>query len=236
MSAAHFDGFSPDGLAFLLELEENNNKAWFEANKPRYQDGIVAHAPAFVAALGERLQEGISPAITYDTRTNGAGSMMRIYRDVRFSKDKTPYKTNAAFIFWEGPRKKMENPSFGFQFGTFGAGLYGGVFGFSKEMLEKYRKAVVDERLGPQLVDAIAQVTATGEYALEGDKYKRVPSGFDPDHPRAELLLYKGLHAMAPQFDVAIVTTPDLVDVCYERCLQMAPIQQWLVQMDQSSL
>jgi uncharacterized protein (TIGR02453 family) len=158
--------------------------------------------------------------------------MMRIYRDTRFSKDKTPYKTNMAFAFWEGPRKKMENPSFGLQFGTWGAGLYGGVWGFPKDMLEKYRAAVLDDRRGPALERIIAALQATGEYEIGGDQYKRVPREFDPEHPRAALLKYKGLHASSPQFDVEIVTTPELVNVCAQHCLAMAPLQQWLVKVD----
>lgn len=228
-----FQGFPPDTLRFLHELSQKNEKAWFEANKARYQAAVIDHAPAFVAALGEKLQAGISPGITYDTRTNGAGSMMRIYRDTRFSKDKTPYKTNVAFVFWEGPRKKMENPSFGFQFGTFGAALYGGVFGFSKDLLERYRRAVVDETLGPTLEEALTQVRAAGDYTIEGEHYKRVPRGYDADHPRADLLRHNGLYASSPHFDIQQVTTPDLVEICYDHCRKMAPIQQWLVRVDQ---
>jgi uncharacterized protein (TIGR02453 family) len=229
-----FQGFPEDTLHFLHELSLNNDKGWFEANKERYQANVLAHAPAFVEALGSRLQDGISPGIVYDTRANGAGSMMRIYRDTRFSRDKTPYKTNVAFIFWEGPAKKMENPSFGFQFGTFGAGLYGGVFGFTTELLAKYRQAVVDPKTGPALEQAMAAVRAAGEYRIEGEQYKRVPAGFDAEHPRAELLLYKGLYASAPQFDIQLVTTPEIVDICYEHCRNMAPIQQWLVAVDRA--
>ena len=234
MPSTTFSGFPEDALRFLHELSRNNDKAWFDANKQRYQESIIAHVPAFVTTLGERLQEGISSGITYDARTNGAGSMMRIYRDVRFSKDKTPYKTNIAFLFWEGPRKKAANPSFGFQFGTVGAGLYGGVFGFDKELLARYRAAVVDDRLGAALEDALTAVTAAGDYTIEGEQYARVPRGFDPDHPRADLLKYKGLHVSAPQFDVELVTTPQLVDLCYERCKAMAPLQQWLVTLEKT--
>ena len=235
MDITQFEGFPRDTLVFLNELSENNDKTWFDANKDRYRANVIANAPAFVATLGERLQAGISPGIVYDTRTNGAGSMMRIYRDTRFSKDKTPYKTNIAFAFWEGQRKKMENPSFGFQFGTFGAGLYGGVWDFPKEMLEAYRQAVVDDKLGVELEQIIAEVQAAGNYVIGGEQYKRVPRGYDADHPRAELLKYKGLHASSPQFDVEIVTTPELVDVCYAHCKAMAPLQQWLVRLDRAS-
>ena len=61
-----------------------------------------------------------------------------------------------------------------------------------------------------------------------------MPRGYDTDHPRAELLKYKGLHAYSPQFDNQIVATPDLVDVCYEHCKAMAPLQQWLVKVEQT--
>ena len=89
MADTNFEGFPEDALRFIHELSENNDKTWFDANKPRYQQSIIANVPAFVATLGERLQDGISLGITYDTRTNGAGSMMRIYRDTRFSKRDT---------------------------------------------------------------------------------------------------------------------------------------------------
>ncbi len=235
MDLQPFGGFPIDVLKFLHELSENNNKVWFDENKHRYSNGVIANVPAFVSALGERLQAEISPDITYDTRTNGAGSMMRIYRDTRFSRDKSPYKINIAFAFWEGPRKKMQNPSFGFQFGTFGTSLYGGVCGFQKDMMEAYRNAVVDDVLGQELEATIAIVQDVGEYEISAEMYKRVPRGFDPEHPRAELLKYKGLHASSPQFDVELVTSPELVDICFEHCKNMAPIQQWLVKVDRTA-
>jgi uncharacterized protein (TIGR02453 family) len=231
MESQSFKGFPADVLEFLRELSENNNKAWFDANKQRYTEGVIANVPAFVTALGEQLQAEISPRIFYDVRTNGAGSMMRIYRDTRFSKDKTPYKTNIAFAFWEGPRKKMENSSFGFQFGTFGAGLYGGMWHFPKELLDTYRSAVDDEVHGAELEEAISAVRSAG-CEISADTYKRVPRGYDADHPRAELLKFKGLHASPPQFDVNLVTTPQIVDVCVEGCKKMAPLQQWLARLD----
>lgn len=227
-----FSGFPPDTLRFLHELSQHNDRSWFEANKTRYQENILAHAPAFIEALGQRLQSDISPHIVYDTRMNGAGSMMRIHRDTRFSRDKSPYKTNVAFVFWEGTRKKMENPSFGFQFGSYGAALYGGVFTFAQDLLEAYREAVVDDGSGPALEKVLDDVRAAGAYTIEGERYKRVPTGFDAAHPRADLLLYKGLHALSPQFDIQLVTTPELVDICYEHCRHMAPLQQWLAAID----
>ncbi len=92
-----FDGFPLEAMQFFADLEHNNNRDWFQAHKPDYQNHIIAPGKAFVLALGQRLA-AISPHIQFDTRTNGAGSMLRIYRDIRFSKDKTsaphPLKLN----------------------------------------------------------------------------------------------------------------------------------------------
>lgn len=234
MTAHEFSGFSPAVLEFLDGLEANNNKAWFEEHKEIYQQEIIAQVPTFVTALGERLQT-ISPGITYDTRTNGAGSMMRIYRDTRFSKDKTPYKTNLAFVFWEGPRKKMENPSFGLQFGTWGCGLYAGQWRFARELLPGYQEAVADDERGAELAHIIAEIQGAGDYTVEGEQYKRVPRGYPADHPRSHLLRYKGLHVSSPQLDREVMLTPQCVDVLFRHCQTMAPLQRWLVRLENDS-
>ncbi|MEZ4581180.1 MAG: DUF2461 family protein [Caldilineaceae bacterium] len=163
------------------------------------------------------------------TRANGAGSMMRIYRDTRFSRDKTPYKTNVAFVFWEGPNKKMENPSFGFQFGTFGRPL--------RRRLRLHQRAAGQVPRRGHRCQAGGVGRGAGRRApraITPSKASRpsVPAGFDAEHARADLLRYKGLYASSPQFDIQAVTTPDLVDICYEHCRNMAPLQQWLVAVD----
>lgn len=232
--SATFNGFSKEAIQFLLDLEKNNTKEWFEERKAFFQEELQQPAKALVVALGERLQAEISPHIVADDRTNGAGSLMRIYRDTRFSKDKTPYKTNVAMLFWEGPRKKSENPTFGFQFGTAGAGMYAGQWAFPKDMLPKYRDAVVNDKRGKALVKAIAMVENAGDYHVEGDKYARVPKGFDPDHPRAELLKHKGIHVSCPEVDMKALLGPALVDVLADHCKNMAPVQRWLVEVENS--
>ena len=227
-----FTGFSKEAIQFLLDLENNNNKEWFEERKTFFQKELQQPAKALVIALGQRLQDEISSDIVADERTNGAGSLMRIYRDTRFSKDKTPYKTNVAMLFWEGPRKKSENSTFGFQFGTAGAGLYAGMWAFPKEMLPVYRETVANDKSGSELEEIITSVESAGDYKVEGEKYKKVPAGYDADHPRAELLKYKGMHASAPSIDPKVLLSADLVDVLTEHFRNMAPLQQWLVQLD----
>ena len=231
---SEFQGFSKASIKFLLDLEANNNKEWFEEHKAIYSKDLVPMAQALVTDLGTRLQE-LSSDIVYDARANGAGSLMRIYRDVRFSKDKRPYKTNIGLLFWEGPRKKSENPTFGFQFGTFGAGLYAGQWIFPKDTLPLYREAVVDGFLGGELEAAINKVESAGDYKVEGEKYKRVPSGYNVEHPRAELLKLKGMHVSSPQLEPESLLSPKLVDILFEHCRNMAPVQQWLVKLDRKA-
>jgi uncharacterized protein (TIGR02453 family) len=202
-----FSGFPRQGLQFLADLGKNNNRDWFEAHKGDYRSYVLEPAQAFVFALGERLRL-LSPQISYDTRTNGSGSIMRIYRDLRFSKDKTPYHPNLRIIFWEGGGKKTENPGFFFGMDAAGAALYGGMHTFPRPMLGAYQDAAADDDLGRQLEAALVSVGRGGDYAVGGEQYKRVPRGFDPGHSRADLLRYKGLHARSPVIEPATLTTP----------------------------
>jgi len=233
-----FEGFPEAGIQFLDDLAQNNNKEWFEAHKEEYKRLLQKPALSFVEALGKRLKSGISQDIIYDTRINGGGSLMRIYRDTRFSKDKTPYKDNLSIMFWEGAGKKMEHSGFGMRIHvTEGTGLIAGQFGFPKPMLQAFREAVVDDELGEELVDVINSVKRAGNYGVYGEHYKTVPRGYDKAHPRADLLKYAGLYAsFEASISRDIVTSPEFVDVCYQHCINMAPIQRWLIKVEQRHL
>ena len=143
-----FDGFPPGALFFFKELWANNRRDWFEGHRQDYSEFILQPAQAFTVALGERLKE-ISSGIEYDTRTNGRGSIKRIYRDVRFSKDKTPYKTHLGIVFRQGEGgSKTENPAFYFRLDSEGGAVFAGMHEFPRPLLQRYRDAVVDEELG----------------------------------------------------------------------------------------
>ena len=229
----YFPGFPPEGLRFLSGLRDNNSREWFEAHKDTYRDHVLAPAQDLAFALGERLK-ALSPGIVYDTAANGSGSILRIYRDLRFSQDKRPYNPYVRLVFWEGRRKKMENPSFFIRIGSGGVTVYSGIHIFQKQVLAAYRDAVADDRLGPELEGAIAAVERAGAYTVGGEQYKRVPRGYDANHPRADLLRYNGLwaHTTAP-VDAAVIVTPQLVEVCLEHCRDMAPLHHWLVKVEQ---
>lgn len=227
-----FQGFPEAGLNFLVELAEHNSREWFEAHKDVYTSALQEPALALIEDVGERLQF-ISPAIRYDTRTNGSGSLMRINRDTRFSKDKSPYKDNLSLMFWEGDGKKTEEPAFGMRILDREGGLIAGMFGFDKTMLEAYRQAVLDEKMGEELNQIIHSLMATGYEVLGGDVYKSVPRGYPAEHPRAEYLKYRGLYARSADIPTSTLASPALVDEVMQHFQKMAPLQQWLVRVKQ---
>jgi uncharacterized protein (TIGR02453 family) len=225
-----FRGFPEEGLQFLEDLKQNNNREWFQEHKAIYTEHVLRPAQDFVLALGEGLQS-ISDGISYGNQASGRGSIMRIYRDLRFTKDKRPYKTNVGLFFWEGDRKKMENPGYYLNIEASGGTLYAGLYRFPKPFLGAYREAVVDKELGRGLEDALAAVKEAGDYEILGERYKRVPRGYDAAHERVGLLLYKSLHAKAPSIEPQVLMSPELVTVCLEHCRRMAPLHRWLVQV-----
>ncbi len=227
---ATFQGFPAEGLAFLSELAQNNNREWFQDNKKRYEKLLKKPAVEFVEAMGQRLQS-ISPQINVDARTNGSGNLMRINRDTRFSEDKSPYKTAIAGMFWEGAGKKTENPAFGFHMESDGMRLMSGMFQFPKDVLTAYREAVDDQKLGSALTNAIAEVKSNGSYVINGEHYKKAPRGYAEDHPRIEWLRYNALYASYEMVPAHILTSPEAVEVVFKHFADMAPIQRWLVQI-----
>ncbi|NJP06171.1 MAG: DUF2461 domain-containing protein [Chloroflexaceae bacterium] len=224
-----FHGFPAEGRQFFAELAANNNREWFAAHKAMYQRSIQQPAQAFTQALGERLQH-LAPDIQYDLRLNGSGSIMRIYRDTRFSKDKSPYKTNLGIVFWQGQHKKTESPGFYFHLDSTATTLYTGIYTFPPPMLADYRQAVDDTERGSELAALIATLQHAG-YTIGGESFKRVPRGFAADHPRANLLRHSGISAMSPVIDETTLCSPTLIDVCYTLAQTMLPLHQWLVRL-----
>jgi len=228
-----FSGFPPDGLAFLAELAINNERSWFEPRKADYKRLVEAPAVALAAALGERLR-ALQPSIQYDLRANGSGSLMRLYRDLRFSQDKSPYNPILRLIFWEGPGKKTAHPGFYFEIKPEGGSVSCGIYQFEPALLDAYRAAVDREKQGVALVEVLAALREAG-YTVDGQATKRVPAGFAADHPRADLLRYRGLwaeHALDP----VLHTRPELVDALAEHCRVMLPLHRWLVAVERPLL
>ncbi len=148
-SKSHFQGFPEGTFRFLRDIAANNTKQWLDSNRPDYERYYLAPALTFVEALGPRLQE-FSSTIRFEARVNG--SLFRINRDIRFSKDKTPYKTHLDLWFWEGERRGWDTPSFFFRLTADKITLGAGIHHFSRDYLDTYRQAVVDDVTGPALI------------------------------------------------------------------------------------
>ena len=222
--SADFTGFPKASLRFLRALKRNNDKAWFAEHRDEYDAAVLEPARAFVVAMGEALR-GKVPGINADPRTDR--SIFRIHRDVRFSKDKSPYKPNLGVILWDGPGAKMESSGFYMHLEPPQFFLGGGYYMFSKESLAAYRELVVHPKSGPALQRAVKLVEKRG-YEIGGEKTKRVPRGYDPDHPRAELLKHKGLHVGISMKPPAELHGPELVAFCRAHFLAMLPLHKQL--------
>jgi len=178
-----FDGFSREGLQFLADLAVNNERAWFQPRKAEYERLLKHPLEELCVALGERFAARDIPLVADPAR-----SPFRFYRDVRFSKDKSPYKTNIAASFpWAGG-----GPGGYFSLGPGEIYAGGGVWHPEPSQLAAWRAAVASRPAevhavleGPGFVGTFGQV--------EGERLKRMPAGFPADHPDAELLKLKDI-------------------------------------------
>jgi uncharacterized protein (TIGR02453 family) len=188
--------FTPAVFAFLTELAANNEKPWWEENKQRYIDVIREPAKEFIADFAPRLHK-LSPHFVADTRTNG-GSLMRPYRDVRFSKDKTPYKTNVGIQFRHEGGKDMHAP--GFYIHLEPGGNFAGVGMWSPEtaVARRVRQRIYDHPDGWK--KASRADSFLDDWDLEPheeEMLKRVPKDFDPEFEYADDLRMKSFIAGA---------------------------------------
>jgi uncharacterized protein (TIGR02453 family) len=198
------DGIPFAALDFYEELEADNSKAFWTAHKHVYEESVKAPILALVAALEPEF---------------GPAKVFRPYRDVRFAKDKTPYKTHQGAWFGESHRY--------LQVSAAGLMLGGGRWQLSPEQLAGFRRAVDDERHGPTLEKAVGKVRRAG-FELHGDVMTRVPSGFAKDHPRAELLRYRTLTGHLDVGAPDWLPTSDAASEIAARWRKLTPLVEWL--------
>ncbi len=223
-----FAGFPRECVRFFAHLAKNNHKPWFETHREEYENFVMLPAQQFVVTMGKRLQK-LSPKINADPRVNR--SLFRLNRDVRFSKDKRPYKTNLAAMFWEGSKPRMECSCYYFHLEPPKLMLGVGIYMFTPEMLEVYRHACVHAKHGPALAKAVKQLLRNKGFTLGGGFYKKVPRGYDAAHMNAALLLHNGLHAGIETKIPKEFYSAKLLDYCFTRYKDMAPLHKWLVEV-----
>lgn len=184
---------TPALFRFFRDLKRNNNRDWFHKNKARYEDVVKNPLLELVSDFEPRLHE-LSPHLVADPRPNG-GSLFRIYRDVRFSKDKTPYKTAAGVRFPHEGSKNVHAPGYYLHLepGSVFAGA--GIWRPEPATLRRVRDRIVSDPKGYQR--SISGKAFNKQCELGGESLKRPPRGYDPEHPLIEELKRKDFIALA---------------------------------------
>jgi uncharacterized protein (TIGR02453 family) len=210
---------------FLRELRENNTRDWFRAHKERYEDSVRHPALRFISDFGPRLRE-ISPQFVADPRPVG-GSLFRIHRDVRFSKDKSPYKTSVGIQFRHKQAKDVHSPGFYLHLEPAACFVGLGIWHPDGPTLNRIREAITENPV--QWKRAIGGKKFREVYRLEGDSLKRAPKGFDPEHPLIEDLKRKDFIAGTRLTNTA-VTAPGFIDEYARLCKTGVPLVRFLCQ------
>ncbi len=210
----------PELFRFLKALKANNDREWFQANKARYEDEARDRVLRLIAGFGDPLAS-VSRHFAADPRPAG-GSLFRIYRDTRFSKDKTPYKTHLGVNFRHRSEAAggVHGPGFYLHLEPGGCFAGGGLWHPEPEALFKVRQAIVARSA------AWKKLRASG-IEIEGEALKRVPQGFDPDHPCAGDLKFKDFYS-ATAFTDAQVLAADFPERLARACREASPLVAFL--------
>jgi uncharacterized protein (TIGR02453 family) len=218
-----FEGFARSAPAFFHELAVEMNKPWFDANKQRYLDEWVEPMTALLEQVAAGLAKAYSPG-TLEAK------VLRIYRDVRFAADKTPYKTHIAGRLGLTSKKPVDGGvsalfiSLGIDDEFVGSGTYF----FDDKQLAKWRKLVAADKTGKPIEATIKKLRKAGYWVGGHDDYKKVPRGFAPDHPREAMLRMKGLTVGFPEIPKGMLHQPKLADWLIKHGKAGAPIVTWI--------
>ena len=213
------DHFSPALFDFLTDLKHNNNREWFQANKERYRAEVQEPLLGFISGFAGPLRE-ISPHFVADPRPSG-GSMFRIYRDVRFSRDKSPYKVHAAAQFRHRDGRDVHAPGFYLHLEPDNVFMGGGLWHPPGPTLAAVRSAIVDDPNGWR--------RATKGLNMGGESLKRAPRGFDSDHPLVDDLKRKDFVCMVESTQKQ-ACRPGFLEQFTDSCRTLEPLIRFLTE------
>ncbi len=219
-SAFPFPGFPPEAQTFLANLRDHNERDWFNAHKSAYEDAIKGPAQTFLALL--------EPKLAALTGRPVSGKIFRIHRDVRFSKDKSPYNAHLHIAFpARSGASAVTACGFFFALEPERVLIGAGGFDFSGAVLDAYRAAAADPKKGAKLQAIFETLTKAG-LRIDGAQLKRVPAPYPQDHPRSDLLRRKGLHVWRDIHDPKIVTDERLYNETCATFEVLTPLVRWL--------
>lgn len=210
---AMFEGFPAAAFAFYAELEEpgNNSKAWFDANRARYDRDVRGPLESLLVAAADE----------FGTHAK----VFRPNRDVRFSPDKRPYKTSISAVI--ALRGIEGAASYYVSLDAEGVTAGVGYGGFSREQLQAYRRAVTDDRSGDELAELVATARQHG-LEVGGRTLTRGPRGVDPNHPRIELLCHTNMTLLRHHPEDEVLYTSSAAELVFDTWRDGAPIATWL--------
>ncbi len=216
-----FAGMPAEALTFLADLEKNNNREWFDAHKQIYQEKLRAPLEEFCAAVGAQMAAFAPEYLTEPKR-----AIFRIYRDTRFSNNKTPYKTAQGALFFRAELGKNEAAGFYLEVSPKHLGIAGGLYMPNADYLRAVRAHLLEngERFH-KLVSSKPVVKALGE--IQGEKLSRPPKGFPADHPAVEWIKYKQWYYWV-ELDPMLATTPAGVKEVVSRFKLATPVVEFL--------
>jgi uncharacterized protein (TIGR02453 family) len=217
---APFTAFSDGTLRFFRQLKKNNNREWFEAHRGEYEQFVKAPAEAFADAINGRLARFAPDYITEPKK-----AIFRIYRDTRFSADKTPYKTHTGVLFRRQNLPKLEAGAFYVGISDDELGIAGGVYGPGPEQLLRLRQHLTqnhDELR--RLLRSSKLKKVAGE--LQGEALKRPPKGFSADDPAIDFILRKQWYFFQ-KMEPAVAVAPGLVKMVAQSFEAMLPVMEF---------
>jgi uncharacterized protein (TIGR02453 family) len=220
----HFEGFSRKGTRFLADLRQNNSKAWFDEHRDIYDEHVKEPMLAFVRDAGVEFQK-FAPKIIADPRING--SIYRIYRDVRFSRNKLPYKTHVAAIFWPEGGAKHGSACYYIHLEPEKVMIGGGLYMPESAVLQNVREALAEHHdKFRKLLRASAFKKAFGE--MYGESLKRPPRGFDKEHPAIELIKQKQFLASVDRKTDGVVYSRKILTETMRLFKALTPFNEFL--------
>jgi uncharacterized protein (TIGR02453 family) len=212
--------FDTDLFAYLNDLAANNEREWFNANKKQYEHSVKEPALDFIESFRPRLAD-ISPHFEANARVVG-GSLFRINRDTRFSKDKTPYKIHTGMQFRHERAKDVHAPGFYLHLQPRQCFMGSGLWHPEPKVANQIRGFIADHR------DRWTEITSNlGSFQLAGDSLKRPPRGFEADDPLIDDLKRKDFMTTAP-FTHKQITSASFPDLFEARCRESMPFLKFL--------
>jgi uncharacterized protein (TIGR02453 family) len=224
-----FAGFPPDAWAFLAELQADNTKAFFDANRRRYDDGIAGPSKALVEILAVVLPDRLGLDLRAEPTVGR--SLFRINRDTRFAADKTSYKTHVDFLFWVGDGPPRVRPGFIMRITADHVMVGGGRMAVTGGALDSYRAALDDPERSDGVRTVVDTLLAAGAELSHADR-ARPPRPFPVEHPNADLLRRDGFHVSRTTAHPAPVAGPGFAAWCADGLVPFVPIVAWFDAVD----